>query len=493
MQMCGFVGIISRDNDVVYDLYFALHTLQHRGQDGAGILTFNGSSFHLKKDVGLVSEVFDFEALGQLKGKIGIGHVRYPTMGSNSHTYVQPFLVHEPFDMALCHNGNLVNYDEIRKDLETAHNCKLTSNSDGEAILALFAAELKGICGNDCNEADIFSALANVEKKLNGGYSCVSVIGDKGLFAYRDPYAIRPLIFGEKVVDGKVIAYGFASESVALDVLGFRIIKDLEPGEAVVVDKNMRYHSKIVAKGSRRHCMFEWVYFARPDSVIENKGVYEVRLNLGEELAAIWRKKGIKADVVIPAPDTSKTAALSFAEAIGVPYREGLIKNRYVGRTFIMPNQKRREFGVKIKLNPVIREIKDKRVILVDDSIVRGTTSRKIVDMVRAAGAKEVHFVVTCPPIKYPCFYAIDFASKRELIAAEKDVDAIRKELGADSLTYQEIGSLKQAIGLGGNLCMACLNGEYVTPVSEEQKKTLGETRDRERSVKEPVFANIGV
>src|SRR3989344_321225 len=492
--MCGFIGIISKDSDVVYDLYFALHTLQHRGQDGAGILTFNGNSFHLKKDVGLVDDVFDEDSMKGLKGKIGIAHVRYPTIGSDPHKNVQPFILHSPTDIGFCHNGNLVNYEELKDELETKFNYKMTSTSDGEVIMALFAEELKSISkGGEISADHIFSSLSNIEKKLNGGYSCLSILRDWGLVAYRDPFAIRPLILGSKIVDGKVVAYAVASESVALDALGFRVIKDLEPGEAIMVDKEMKYHSKIIAKGAKRNCMFEWVYFARPDSVIENKGVYEVRLNLGEQLAEIWKTKGIKADVVVPVPDTSRTAALSFAEAIGLPYREGLLKNRYVGRTFIMPTQKRRELGVKIKLNPVIRELKDKRVILVDDSIVRGTTSKKIVQMVRDAGAREVHFVITCPPIKYPCFYAIDFASKRELIAAEKDVEGIRKEIGADTITYQEIDRLKTAIGLGDNLCTACITGEYPTKVSQEQIVNLGDTRDKERAIKEPGMANIGI
>ena len=481
--MCGFIGIISRDSNVAYDLYMALNTLQHRGQDGTGILTFDGNEFYVHKGVGLVSEFYNEQNLSELKGRIGIGHVRYPTIGSDPKKDVQPFVTYQPFGIGICHNGNLVNYDSLKQTLLKKHNRRMRSNNDVEVILGLFASELQKICKEGvCNENDIFDALKNAMQQINGGYSCVSVVADKGLLAFRDQNAIRPVVFAEKIVDGKVVAYGFASESVALDALGFRIIKDLEPGEAVIVDENMQYHSKIVVKGQKRACMFEWVYFARPDSVIENKGVYEVRLNLGNELAEIWKKNGLKADVVIPVPETSKTAAVSFAQAIGLPYREGLIKNRYVGRTFIMPHQKKREFGVRIKLNPVVREIKGKSVILIDDSIVRGTTSRKIVDMVRNAGATEVHFVVTCPPIKYPCYYAIDFANKTELIAGEKTIEEIREEIGADSLTYQEIERLKSAIGLGNNLCMACLTGEYVTEVSEAQKKLLGETRDKERA-----------
>ena len=483
--MCGFIGIISRDSNVVHDLYFALHTLQHRGQDGAGILTSDGKEFYLKKDVGLVDDVFDEETINELKGNIGIAHVRYPTIGSDPHKNVQPFTVHEPMEIGFCHNGNLVNYEQLKNELETKCSYKMSSTSDAEIILALFAQELKNISGKkEYSNDEIFSALANIEKKLNGGYSCTTVMGDGRLIAYRDPYAIRPLIFAEKVAGGKVVAYGISSESVALDILGFRVIKDLAPGEAIIVDKNMQYHSKIIAKGGKKHCMFEWVYFARPDSVLENKGVYEVRLNLGKGLAEIWKKKGIEADVVVPVPETSRIAAMEFAKEVGLPYREGLIKNRYVGRTFIMPHQQKREFGVRLKLNPVIREIKGKRVILIDDSIVRGTTSKKIIEMVRSAGAKEVHFLATCPPIKYPCFYAIDFASERELIAGKKEVEEIRKEIGADTLIYQEIEGLKKAIGLGNNLCMACLTGEYVTDVSEAQAKILGETREKERGDK---------
>ncbi len=482
--MCGFIGIISRNNNVAYDLFIALNNLQHRGQDGAGILTFDGNEFYMQKGIGLVNEFFSEQNLSELKGKIGIGHVRYPTIGSDPKKDVQPFVTYQPFGIGMCHNGNLVNYDSLKELLLKKYQRRMRSGNDIETILGLFASELQknSKAESVCTENDIFGALKNTVAQLNGGYSCVSVVAGKGLLGFRDPNGIRPIVFAEKTENGKVVAYALASETVALDILGFKVIKDLEPGEAILVDENMQYYSKILAIGKKRPCMFEWVYFARADSVIENKGVYEVRLNLGSELAKIWAKKGIEADVVVPVPDSSKSAAITFAQETGLPYREGLIKNRYIGRTFIMPYQKKREFSVRMKLNPIIREIKGKRVILIDDSIVRGTTSKKIIQMVREAGAKEVHFVVTCPPIKYPCFYAVDFASKYELIAGEKTIEEIRKEIGADSLTYQGIENLKNAIGLGNNLCMACLTGEYVTDVSEGQAKVLGEQREKERA-----------
>ena len=489
--MCGFLGIISKEGDVSYDLYNGLLTLQHRGQDSAGILTFNGEELILEKGVGFVNDLFNEKNLPKLKGNLGIAHVRYPTQASDPNKNIHPFVTYTPFGIGMCNNGNLINYPQLKEELQKKLHRRMQSDCDAELELKIFAHELeKEIKEGDVPADGLFAAVGKTMDRLNGSYSIVSLIADKGLLAFRDPLAIRPLVFGIKRSNGKVLSYGFASETVALDTLGFEIVKDLEPGEAIFVDTAFKVHSKVVRKGERKHCMFEWVYFARADSVIENKGVYEVRLNLGRELAELWKKSGKEADVVIPVPDTSRTAAISFAQEVGLPYVEGLLKNRYIASTFIMPNQQKRETSVRLKLNPVIREIKGKKIILIDDSIVRGTTSKRIIDMVRKAGAKEIHFLVTCPPLKFPCFYAIDFANKTELVAADRETEEIKKQIGADTLIYQTIEGLDKSIGLGDKLCNACLHGKYPTPLSEEQAKLLGETRARERGEIIPLKAS---
>ncbi len=480
--MCGFIGIISQ-SPVAYDLFTGMLTLQHRGQSSSGMLTFDGDELILRKHTGLVSEGFNSKNLKELHGNIGIGHVRYPTIGSDPVRDAQPFVTYSPYGIGMAHNGNLVNYQEVKSLLFNKYQRRLRSNCDVEAIMKVFSVELfKQVHDEGFSPERLFNATKNTMNLLNGGYSCVTLIAGKGLVGFRDPYAIRPMIFGKRVKDGKT-SYAFASESVVLDILGFEVIKDLEPGEVVFIDNDMNVHSKVVEKKQAKHCMFEWVYFARPDSVIEKRGVYEARVNLGKELAKLWKEKNRdkKIDVVIPVPDTSRIAALSFAKELGIPYSEALIKNRYSWRTFIMPTQEQRETAVRLKLNPVILEIKGKNVALIDDSIVRGTTSKRIVDMVRKAGAKEIHFLSTSPPIKFPCYYAIDFADKRELIASDKDIEEIRKTIGADSLIYQSVDGLKKAIGLDDSLCTACLTGNYPTKISDEQRARLAHERDSER------------
>ncbi|MFH1424650.1 MAG: amidophosphoribosyltransferase [archaeon] len=464
--MCGFIGIIGPEN-VAFELFNGLLQIQHRGQDGCGILTFDGDALHMKKGPGLVSECFNSVNLHELKGNIGIGHVRYPTIGSDVRRDAQPIQTGYPYGIGMAHNGNTVNYDELRKHLMGECHRQIRTNCDAELILKLFATELSKANGNGLNPEIIFDAISKTMERLNGSYSVVTLIAREGLLAFRDPHGIRPIIWGKRVVDGKD-QHIFASETVVLDVLGYKVVKDLEPGEAVFISKDGVVTTKSIKKEQRRHCMFEWVYFARPDSVIEKHGVYEARLELGRMLAKEWMKKKIEVDVVIPAPDTSRTAALTFATEIGVPYREGLIKNRYVGRTFLMPTQKNRESAVRTKLNPVIKEISGKRVALVDDSIVRGTTSKRIIQMLREVGAKEVHFLSSCPPLTEPCYYGVDFPTKDELIASGLSVDEIAKKIGADSLTYQTIDGLVESTGMPKeNLCLACLNGEYPTDIKK--------------------------
>lgn len=470
--MCGIIGLIRFNKErVSEDIFRALLALQHRGQDSAGIACFDKVRLNLKKGVGLAADVFSEENLALLKGNCGIGHVRYSTIGSSPKMDAPPFSVSIPTTIAMVHNGNIVNYNELRKRFAD----RTESFCDVEIILHLFAEALaKEVEEGERKEITvekIFSAVRAAMDALNGSYSVVAVISNKGLLAFRDPHAIRPMVMGKQNID-----YAFASETVALDAIGFEPVRDVKPGEAIFVSSNGDVVSRVLKPGKPAHCMFEWVYFSRPDSVLEGKSVYETRLRLGKELAKHYKKKGDEVAVAIP--DTSRTAAQGLAEATGIPCREGLIKNRYIPRTFIMPT-KEREDATSINLNPVEAVIGGKTVLLVDDSIVRGTTSRKIIHLVKKK-AKRVHFFVTCPPIVSPCFYGIDFPIKTELIAARKSVEEIRKFLGLDELTYQSLEGLKKAIGLPG-LCTACLTGRYPTPVTARLMKEVAEARTRER------------
>ena len=468
--MCGIIGIIGKA-DVAGDLYSGLISLQHRGQDATGITTFDGENFHAIKEAGLVTNVFSKESLKKLKGSIGIGHVRYPTVGSILKEDAQPFHTFLPTLISIAQNGNLVNYRQLREELLRQKE-ELYSTCDAELILKLLAKEIAK--ENSYDAEAFFAATQRVMDKLNGSYSIVGMTS-KALFAFRDPYALRPLVLAKRE-DG----YAFSSETAALEVLGYKVVRDVQPGEMIFIDKNMEVKSKILKEGKRAHCMFEWVYFARTDSSIENVGVYEARINLGRELARVWKEKGIQVDIVIPVPDTARPAALSFAEELGLRYTEGFIKNRYIHRTFIMANQERREGAMKLKLNPIIKEVKGKRIALIDDSLVRGTTSKKIIQLLRDAGAKEVHLLLTCPPLKSPCFYGIDMSTKAELAAARMSVEEIRKAIGADSLTYQTIPGLKRAINVP--LCTACLDGNYPTNIPEDMKRVFEKQRQEERS-----------
>ncbi len=455
--MCGIVGIITRNENVSYSIYRALVALQHRGQSASGIATFDGEEITLRKGPGLVNEVFDRSALESLEGNMGIGHVRYPTAGTDGVKDAQPFMTNIPQTFALVENGNLTNDARIR-ELLRERGRTVRSTSDGESILKLFASSYI---------SDPFEALESVMSVAEGSYSVIVLTAD-GLIAFRDPYAIRPLVLGYR--EG---SYMFASETAALDVLGYKKIRDLDAGEAVFVDRELNIDSRVLNKKGINHCMFEWVYFGRADSVIDGISVYEARLNLGRELAELFDKD---VDIVMPVPDTSIPAAISFSEEKGLRYREGVMKNRYIGRTFIMESQSKRENAVRDKLNPMRSEVNGRRVAMIDDSIVRGTTSREIVEMLKKEGAKEVHLLSTCPPIKYPCVYGIDFSTRGELIAGEKGVEEIRREIGCDSLTYQSMEGLSRAIG-SKQLCTACLSGEYPTGITHEEVRMLGAKR----------------
>ncbi len=470
--MCGIIGIISK-KDVLSDIFVGMLSLQHRGQDSAGILSFNEKMNLIKKE-GLVGNIFSEKELSELKANVAIGHARYPTIGSDFLVDAQPFMVSKPYEIGMAHNGNITNYFDLKKEQNSETDC-VVSSCDLEVVLNVFAENLD----ENFSVKSLFFAVKKVFEKVKGSYSIVAVIKGKGLLAFRDPNALRPLIMAEKTVNG-IKSVGFASESLSLTSTGHKIIKDLNAGEAVFVDSDLNVVSEVLVKGNPTHCMFEWVYFSGAESILDGLEVYTARINLGKELAKEWKKTGLKADVVIPVPDTSRTAASKLAEEINLPYREGLIKNRYIGRTFIMASQARRENGVRLKLNPVESEIKGKDILLVDDSIVRGTTSKKIVKLLKDNGAKKVFFLSTCPPIISPCFYGVDMPSKKELIASQMSVDEIRKHIGADFLFYNSIDALKKALERE-DLCMACLTGNYPVAIPKKTETEFEKTRKEEQ------------
>lgn len=472
--MCGIIGILGQQN-VAFDVYRGLLALQHRGQDSAGIACFDKVRINLKKGVGLVSEVFTDANLALLKGKAAVGHVRYATAGSTPKLDSQPFVVDIPHAIAIAHNGNAINY----LDWQAAYSDRTESCCDTEVLLHLFSEKLNG--ERHLTVEKVFDAVHAFMKEVNGSYAIVCLVENLGLLAFRDPHANRPLVLGRRGSD-----VAFASESVAFDAMGFDLVRDLKAGEAVFVEYSGKIHEKTLLAKGPRHCMFEWVYFARPDSTLEGKSVYEVRIALGKELGKAIQKQKSTADVVVPVPDTSRPAALGLSEQTDIPMQEGLIKNRYIGRTFIMPTQESREKAMNVKLNTVTSVVKGKDVLLVDDSVVRGTTAKRIVGVVKKE-AKSVHLASTCPPIQYPCFYGIDFPIQTELVAfQEKTTDGIRKKLSADALTYQSIEGLKKAIGVPG-LCTACLDGDYPTAIPAElrQKLELSRTAERKKTEKE--------
>lgn len=457
--MCGVIGIVN-DERAIDKVYPGLLVLQHRGQDAAGAVTFE-RGFHLKKGNGLVASVFNAKNIERLEGRTGIGHVRYPTVGTGSAEDVQPFIITSPYGIALCHNGNLVNYSDLRRTLIEDELRYLNSNCDAEVILNVLSAELGRMNLKILIPDKLFKALGRVYRRLVGSYAVVSMVANKGFLAFRDPHGIKPLVMGR---NGQGCC--FASESVALDLLGYRDMTDVLPGQAVFIDHENVCHTRQIARGARATCIFEYVYFARPDSVIDGIGVYEARLRLGDELGKECLKQGLKPDVVMPVPDTARGAALMVAENLGVKHREGLIKNRYIYRTFIMPTQTQRIEAVRLKLNPIRSEIEGKDVLLVDDSIVRGNTSREIVALLRSAGARKVYYALYSPPLRYPCVYGIDMQTRGEFIARDRSVDEIRRSINADGLIYQTVSGMVRAVGQGAaGFCTACFSGAYPTEV----------------------------
>ncbi|MEO8402803.1 MAG: amidophosphoribosyltransferase [Gammaproteobacteria bacterium] len=477
--MCGIIGIYSHA-PVSAELYDSLIHLQHRGQDAAGILTCS-ERFYLKHGLGYVREIFSPDDIMQLKGNIGIGHTRYPTAGGYAIADVQPLWIGSPRGIALAHNGNLVNYKELAEEITQKKHRHLNSTIDSEVLLHLLADGLdQNSSANDEGKdffKEICSSVKNIFTRVSGSYSVVSTIIGKGLLAFRDPHGIRPLVMGERLTANGTKDYIFASETTMFYALGFEPVGDVQPGEVVFVNRSGELFRQILTHEKFTPCIFEYVYFARPDSTLNAISVYRSRLRMGQNLAKRWKEKypEIIPDVVIPAPFTSNTAALSFGHELGVRYSEGLYKNPFIGRTFIMPDGQQRSRSVRYKLTPQKTEIKDKKVLILDDSIVRGTTSREIVKMVREYGAKEIYFVSACPPIKNPCFYGIDIPTRSELIAANNSEEEIRQFLGVDKLLYQELEDLVEAVTRKGDHhierpCMACMDGKYVTGDIDEKK-----------------------
>lgn len=466
--MCGIVGIVGMEavNQRIYD---ALTVLQHRGQDAAGIVTFDGDRLHLRKSNGLVKDVFKTRHMMGLTGVSGMGHVRYPTAGSNSSAEAQPIYVNSPYGIVLAHNGNLTNADALKKELFQSDRRHINTNSDSEVLLNIFAHELQSCNNKHLSADDIFSAVATVHKRCQGAYAAISMINDHGMVCFRDRFGIRPIVFGKKETE-QGTEYMFASETVGLDALGFELIRDVLPGEAIYVEFDGTVHSRQCAKEtSYAPCIFEFVYLARPDSMIDKISVYRTQMRMGEKLAARilkqWPEHDI--DVVIPIPDTSTTAAIELANKMGIKYRQGFVKNRYIGRTFIMPGQEMRKKSVRQKLNAIGMEFKDKNVLLVDDSIVRGTTSEQIISMAREAGARKVYFASASPPVRFPNVYGIDMASADELIAHGRDIEQICESIGADGLIYQDLDDLLASATEGNpqitNFEASVFDGNYIT------------------------------
>lgn len=482
--MCGIVGIVGKSN-VNLALYDALTMLQHRGQDAAGIMTCHNGRMAQQKAVGLVKDVFRTRHMQRLVGNMGIGHVRYPTAGSSGPALAQPFYVNSPYGIALAHNGNLTNTEELSRDIFRADLRHVNTDSDSEVLLNVFAHELQQLGKLRPTEEDVFKAVEGVHRRVRGGYAVVAMIANYGVLAFRDPNGIRPLVFGERHTDrGK--EYMIASESVALDVLGFRLLRDVAPGEAIFIDPDGELHTRVCAeKTTLSPCIFEHVYFARPDSIMDGVSVYKARLRQGERLAEkiLKLKPRHDIDVVVPIPDSSRVAGQALAHNLGVKFREGLVKNRYIGRTFIMPGQQQRKKSVRQKLNAIDLEFRGKTVLLVDDSIVRGTTCQQIIQMARDAGAKKVYFASAAPAVKYPNVYGIDMPSVSELIAHGRSEEEVATAIGADWLVYQDLEDLIAASAEGNSTIprfdCAVFDGDYVTgDVDDSYLARLDEMRN---------------
>lgn len=497
--MCGIIGIVGNGQLVNQELYDGLTVLQHRGQDAAGIMTYAKGRLFQRKGNGLVRDVFQERHMRVLQGDMGIAHVRYPTAGTSSEAEAQPFYVNSPYGICLSHNGNLTNAAELKKELFIDDRRHINTRSDSEILLNVLAHELSEVDHLKLSAEDVFAAVRGVHKRCRGAYGVVSMICGVGMLAFRDPNGIRPLVYGVKEGENGR-QYMIASESVALDVLGYELVRDVKPGEVIFIDQDNKLHAQECSEEAiLTPCLFEFVYFARPDSIIENVYVQKARMRMGNRLAKKvqreWADHDI--DVVIPIPDTSRTAALEMAHVLDCNYREGFIKNRYIGRTFIMPGQKQRLKSVRQKLNPISLEYKNKNVMLVDDSIVRGTTSREIVQMARDAGAKKVYFASASPPVRYPNVYGIDMPAATELIAHDRNVEEIRDEIGADRLFYQDLEDLIWSVNEGNKEISqfetSVFTGEYVTGLQDDYLDSLEKIRNDSSKKAEEDFTSIDI
>ncbi|MDH3934270.1 MAG: amidophosphoribosyltransferase [Gammaproteobacteria bacterium] len=497
--MCGIIGMVARSavNQAIYD---GLTVLQHRGQDAAGIITCEGGRLHLRKNNGLVRDVFHTRHMLRLYGNMGIGHVRYPTAGCESSAEAQPFYVNSPYGISLAHNGNLTNSDKLKQELFQDDLRQINTDSDSEILLNVLAHELQQQGKLKMKVDDVFRAVAGVHKRCRGAYAAVAMITGYGVVAFRDPFGIRPLVFG-KQESPQGTSYMMASESVALDGLGYELVRDVAPGEAVFITLDGQLHTRQCAENPAvKPCIFEYVYLARPDSIIDDVSVYKARLRMGEKLADKIRRvrPDHDIDVVIPIPGTSRTSALQMANNLGLKYREGFIKNRYIGRTFIMPGQQQRKKSVRQKLNAIDLEFNGKNVLLVDDSIVRGTTSTQIIEMAREAGAKKVYFASAAPPVRFPNVYGIDMPNSNELIAHGRTEEEVCREIGADWLLFQDLEDLKEAVRKGrpdiDGFDDSVFTGNYITgDIDEDYLNLLQSSRsdaakDERRSTDDEVI-----
>lgn len=491
--MCGILGISNRNNDVFAELYDGLLMLQHRGQDASGIVTYNGEFFRELKAKGLVKDVFGPDEAKNLVGKTGIGHVRYPTAGSLSASEAQPFFVNAPYGIYLVHNGNITNTAEQRQKVTAKYSRHLRTTSDSEIMLNVLADKISDsikVNGTSDPIRNLFAGVKMMMERVQGAYSVITMIAGVGMMAFRDPHGIRPLSVAKREVDGEGDEFAFASEDVAFGINGFEKLRDVKPGEAILIDLDGKMHTFQAAEGKLTPCIFEYVYLARPDSMLDEISVYKSQIRMGQTLAKQIQDANLEIDSIIPVPDSARPVALEVANSTGIRYREGLVKNRYVGRTFIMPGQEERQKSVRRKLNAVPLEFEGKNVLLIDDSIVRGNTIKKIVQMCRDAGAKKVYVASASPPVKYPNVYGIDMPTKHELIAHGRTVEEIRQELGADALFYQKLDDLIWAAREGNKdidaFDCSCFDGKYITgSVTKEYLASLESSNRVSQKIKE--------
>ncbi len=473
--MCGILGIANRNDHVFAEIYDGLLMLQHRGQDASGIVTYTGENFRERKANGLVKDVFSAADTDTLLGRIGMGHVRYPTAGSLSASEAQPFFVNAPYGIYLIHNGNLTNTDEQREKVTAKYSRHLRTTSDSEVLLNVLAdkiADAIKVNGTADPIRNLFAGVKMTMERVQGAYSVICMVAGVGMLAFRDPRGIRPLSVAKRDYDGEGDDYAFASEDVAFGINGFQKLRDVKPGEAILIDLDGNMHEFQAVEGKLTPCIFEYVYLARPDSMLDGISVYKTQIRMGQTLAKQVQEANLDIDAIIPVPDSARPVALEVSNIMGIRYREALVKNRYVGRTFIMPGQEERQKSVRRKLNAIPLEMKGKNILLIDDSIVRGNTINKIVQMCREAGAKKVYIASASPPVKYPNVYGIDMPTKHELIASSQSVEEIREELGADALFYQKLEDLIWAAQEGNpeieQFDCSCFDGNYITGVTQD-------------------------